>query len=427
MQTEKPVASFWFRLPVAALTILGGTLVLLAAQTLSGFHSSAMPLAATSQLGLPPTDIGVLNLIRQIALVVTAFLTGVYGGRFGWRKVALAGIIILSISTGISGVMTSFAGLAVASFGAGFGSGMLLTAMIVLALNDIGTHWLLASAAALYFAISEISSVFGAVSFVLIQQAGFQTGFLMAGGVCLGIGLAGLGLIGIALLVRRSRTWKDEWLDLGRDSFQKPGLILILAAAFLVGWANQASSFGSIFASQTLGLSSSEVGLVFAAVGAATLFAALASFLSGGFADLFDWLTPRIFHRKIGRLIIFTLGIIILCAGFGILLAAKEPKGLTAGLIALPVGLAVLSPPLFALLISRAPHRLWGLVTGLFLAAESLGSLGNIINGLAANTLGFTSVWIISAIVSLAALALVTISGRFDTAVPISGRPRTGT
>jgi hypothetical protein len=94
METEKPVVSFWFRLLVAASTIVGVTLVLLVSQTAGGLMTTVLP-AAVTKINLSLRDIAALLYTRHFDFIAGAILAGFFGSRPGWRKTGLAGLAIL--------------------------------------------------------------------------------------------------------------------------------------------------------------------------------------------------------------------------------------------------------------------------------------------------------------------------------------------
>lgn len=68
-------------------------------------------------------QIGLLTAINSVGMAVGAAAAGSLADRFGRRAILLVTLIIFSLATGLSALATSFAGLCVLRFAAGFGLG----------------------------------------------------------------------------------------------------------------------------------------------------------------------------------------------------------------------------------------------------------------------------------------------------------------
>jgi MFS family permease len=190
-------------------------------------------------------------------------------------------------------------------------------------------------------------------------------------------------------------------------------------AVFLIGWTiSSLGGFVVLYATKQLGLRPSDVGFAFAALGGALVVIALFLPFAGMLADLLDWLTLRTIRRQWGRKLFVAVGVLILCSGLAILLFAKDTQGVAGSLVVARLGEAILSPGLFALVIARAPHRLWGTMAGLYLAVSAAGSLGNTASGFAADTLGLASPFVLGIVVAVLALLLIAAAARFEHGQP---------
>jgi len=414
MDSEKSVAKFGVRLIVAVLTLLGGSLAIFTAQASTSIFSTFLPVFASTNLGIQSDEVATLSLIGLATTILSAPLFGFYGDRVGRRKLSLIGALVLGVSIAATSQMTNVLTLALGYIGVAIGTSMLLPSLIAQMFKDTGTHWLLASVAALYFTMTQLAvvTVFGSP---LIQQIGVKTGLIIAGLAILAGGSVGMGFVGLSHVLSRRYVWRDEWLDLARDRAQLLSLTLILIAVFLIGWTT--SSIGNsvlFFAEEQLGLQPSDVALAVTALGGALVVFALFSPSAGVLADSLDWLTLRFVRRQLGRQLFVAIGVLILCSGLGIVLLANDTQGVAGSLIVARLGVTILSPSLFALVIARAPHRLWGTMAGLYLAVSAASNLGTTASGFVADTLGLASPFVLGIVVAALALPLIAVASKFE-------------
>lgn len=410
MESQKPVAEPGIRVAVAVLTLLGGLVVVFAAQVSTNIFSTFMPMHVSDGEGLSSSQFVTLSLIRLVTMIVTAPLFGYYGDRAGRRRLALIGVFVLGISIIAVGQMTGFPALALGYFVSAIGASMVLTSLLALMFKAIGTHWLLAFVAALYVTTAQVASSGFVAGALLIEQFGFKTGLTISGLVIVAVGTFGLGFVGLAYLLIRRASWLDEWLDSSRSKPQWASISLALLAVFLIRWTCSTESLIAVYATTDLGLQMAEVSV---AIGAISVVLAAIAFLippAGLLADLLDYLTRRFAGRQFGRQSIVALGVLILCIGFGILLFAKDTQGVAGSLLAMRLGSALLGPSLLAVVIAYAPNRLWGTVTGLYLAATAAGELGNVGSGFAADRWGWTSTFVLGIVLAALALVLVAVA-----------------
>ncbi|MDE3089758.1 MAG: MFS transporter [Chloroflexota bacterium] len=416
MESEKSLAKFGIRLIVAILTLLGGSLVIFTAQASTNIFSTFLPVLASANLGIQSDQVTKLSLIALATTILSAPLFGFYGDRVGRRKLELIGALVLGVSIAATSQMANVPTLALGYIGVAIGTSMLLTSLIAQMFEDTGTHWLLASVAALYFAMTQlggaVANVFGSL---LMQPIGVKTELIIAGLAVLAGGSVGMGFVALSYVLRRRYVWQDEWLDSARDKAHSVSLTLIFMAVFLIGWTTTSiGSFVALYATMQLGLRVSDVGLAFGALGVALVVIALALPFAGLLADLLDWLTLRIVRRQLGRQLFVAIGAFILCSGLGILLLAKDTQGITGSLIVARLGSAILSPSLLAVVIARAPHRLWGTMAGLYLAVSAASSLGNTVSSFVADVLGLASPFVLGIVVTALALLLIVVASMFE-------------
>ncbi len=416
MESEKSIAKFGVRLIVAVLTLLGGSLVIFTARASTNIFSTFLPVLASANLGIQSDDVTTLSLIALATTILSAPLFGFYGDKVGRRKLSLIGALVLGVSIAATGQMTNVTTLALGYIGVAIGTSMLLTSLIAQMFEDTGTHWLMASVAAMYFAMTQLGgavvNVFGPL---LMQQIGVKTELIIAGLAVLAGGSVGMGFVALSYVLRRRYVWQDEWLDSVRDKAQSVSLTLIFMAVFLIGWTTTSiGSFVVLYATKQLGLRVSDVGLAFGSLGVALVVIALALPFAGLLADLLGWLTLRVVRLQLGRQLFVAMGVLILCSGLGILLIAKDTLGVAGGIVVARSGEAILSPSLLALVMARAPHRLWGTMAGLYLAVSAASNLGNTVSGFVADTLGLASPFVLGIVVAALALLLIAVASRFE-------------
>jgi hypothetical protein len=399
MQHQKPVANFGARLLVAVFTVIGGSLILFATSMIYNALSGNISYRVSAQ----PDMLITMNIISLAGTVLGALVAGFSGGSVGWRKLSLIGGVVMGASAIWLRQIGGIPGLAFTQFGMAVGEAMVTVSVVALLLAVVGTPWLLASVAALYLAVTEFAAA-------VTQFSAYVEPTLS---VVLGVVIGGLGLasggFSYVLSLSLPYTWRAAQPGSAPDKVQPAELTLMLVAVFLIGWAATSVGFLDSYATDHLGLPTSEVSTAIGALVAVLGVIAFCPLLAGPVADVLDWLTVRYTQRRWGRTFVAVSGMAVLCTGLGTLLMAGNAQGLTNALIMTRLGLGVLGPALLALVIATMPAHVWGAAVGLYLAVNAAGYMGHIAMRLAVDEVGPASPFVLG--LALSALAVILVAG----------------
>jgi MFS family permease len=362
--------------------------------TAAGMLIPALPRYVEGPLGGGSVAVGVVFGAFSISAVVLRPVAGVFGDRRGRRPLMLGGAAIFAASVLAYGLATTPAALAGIRLVSGAGEALFFVGMAT-AFTDMapperrGEAMSLASLA-LYLGIG----IGPPIAEVVVARFGFTTVWTLT---------AAAALVAVALVTRVAETRPDEAAPgetaAGDVNGSPTGRRLIHPAGLLPGVVLMASIVGmagflAFVPLHVLDLGMSGSGLIL------LLFAGIVVVIRSAGARLPDLLGPR---RAIRAAL--TMSVI----GLTVVGVWQTPFGLVLGTIVLGVGIALLTPSVFALAVADVPARERGQVVATTSAFIDVAfGVGPVTMGLVAAAMGRPAVFLTGAVIAGAGLVLVT-------------------
>ncbi|MGB9722445.1 MAG: hypothetical protein ACP5OO_00565 [Chloroflexia bacterium] len=390
----------------AILSLLGGLLLTFALQ---------------SSLAL-----SVLNLPRTLVFALAAVLFGLLADEVGRGKVLAGGVALSAPVLVLAGRSGPGLGQEVCLLLLAVGLAMVLSPLLSILLAGVRTERLLATAAGLYLAVGGLAS--------LVARSLFQVGTLQVGRLDLQVGtfqlplelgilhtpfgpfggylavVAGLGGLLLALAGLSGRRLPSEDPEVAGAGRRLP--LLLLASWLATASLALVLAFLSPLAQERAGVSYDTVRFLLMALPVPVV---LVQFLGGPAADLFEWAVWRMSGRRGGRAVAAALGVLLLVAGFVLLLLATDISALTNAVPIVGIGYGLLGPSLLALVAGGLPRGRWGLAAGLYLAVTALA--GSPCLALLGDMPASTALYLALALAALISLPLVVLFVRPGTEV----------
>jgi MFS family permease len=372
-----------------------------------GLIVPVLPLYARS-FGVGAAEVGILNTTFALARLSFDLVAGPLADRFGERRMATLGSVVVGVSSALAAVAPSFGLLVVFRALGGAGSSILFAALMSYLIHTVPPNRM-ARTMSFFFASFLLGTGLGQPIGGLIAEAfGLASPLWFYAGAC--FISAGLTLRFLSDAARPAHEHPPAgspaevlagsegpvaaaW-SRARMLLRIPGFVTALAANAVLFWV-----LGSIrltlvplFARDEVRLSEAGIGLVLGAAAAGQL---AVMWRGGTVADV---------RGRKAALVPGLAGLIVSVAVLGL---ATQPWSLAVALAAMGVasGFAGVVPA--SIVADVAPKRSSGSAVGLFRFAGDVGFvLGPAVTGLVADVGGYTVAFVVAAIPVVAVLAL---------------------
>ena len=346
----------------------------------AGHFSMAFPSLATFYLGLFLIVIGTGLLKGNVSVIV-----GQLYARHDTRRDAGFSIFYMGINLGafIAPLVCGYLGqrvdwhLGFAAAGAGMVIGIIQYVAGGRYLGDAGLHPAPAASAAEFARVRRRAIWLGAVTSIVIVLfgAGAYTGVLPVGAQQIADG-AGYLLLLLCLIFFGWLLFSPSWAP---DERRRIYVIVIFFLAAAIFWSlfEQAGSTLNLFADRDT--RTSILGWGFPS----SWFQSMNSFFIWSFAPVFAWLWIRMGRHEPSTPIKFSLGLLLVGAGFAVLVVGARlaengvqvsPMWLTVVYLLHTFGELCLSPVGLSAMTKLAPVRIAGLMMGVWFLATSVGN-----------------------------------------------------
>ena len=389
-----------------------------------GIIAPILPLYARS-FGVSYQTASLLISVFPFARLIFDPIAGPIIDRYGERRSAIVGVLIVGVSAVLAGLAPNFL-LAVLFRGAGGGGSAVFIASLYSYLLKVVPSERMARTLSVFYGSLNVGIIAGGpVGGLVAETFGLASPLLLYAGLC--FLSAGLYLRFMPDAPRRAEAVGQHgassevqaeavplWRRLARDAavlLRMPAFVtvLVLNVAFFWFVAGAYDTLVPLFAKEQLGMSTVGVGVVFTIAVAAEF---LVLYPTASVAD-------RAGRRRVVLPSMAALAVLGATLGW-----AQSPVALAVlmGLVGLASGAAASAPA--AMLSDVAPPRDSGTAVGLFRFAGDLGFvLGPLVGGIVAGTLGFKAAFVVMAVPAVVGLvfALRTPETLKREAVPSSG------
>jgi MFS transporter, DHA1 family, multidrug resistance protein len=348
-----------------------------------------LPLFA-HDLGAGPLMVGLVMAASTMTGVMVKMPAGALSDVFGRRALLVGGAAVFGFTPFVYPAVTSLAGLIALRFVHGNATaifGPVASASVSdLAPADRRGRWL-----GSYSAVQAAAQGLGALlAGALIADGRFDRAFIVSGAV---------GLVALALASRQPRptvlaTTANPWWRRTRDGLvevlgNRRLLIVSAAHAAVLLVSGSLAAFMPLFAKDTLGLSTTEIGAILAGQ---TMAALIARPVSGSVSD------------RLGRRAVIVSGLMACCAALLLVAMATSFLTLAAAVVMFGAALAVAASATSALVTDLSRRARYGAAHGVFGTIYDVGDAsGPIVAGLLAAALGYQQMFLVNA----AAAALI--------------------
>lgn len=335
-------------------------------------------------LGAGPRMVGLVMAASTITGVMVKMPAGALSDVFGRRALLVAGAAVFGFTPFVYPAVTSLAGLIALRFVHGNATaifGPVASASVSdLAPADRRGRWL-----GSYSAIQAAAQGLGALlAGALIADGRFDRAFIVSGAV---------GLVALALASRQPRptviaTTGNPWWRQTRDGLvevlgNRRLLIVSAAHAAVLLVSGSLAAFMPLFAKDTLGLSTTEIGAILAGQ---TMAALIARPVSGSVSD------------RLGRRAVIVSGLIACCAALLLVAMAASFLTLAAAVVMFGAAVAVAASATSALVTDLSRRARYGAAHGVFGTIYDVGDAsGPIVAGLLAAALGYQQMFLVNA------------------------------
>jgi MFS family permease len=345
-------------------------------------RSPLLPLFAR-HLGASPEMVGLVMAASTITGVAVKMPAGALSDVFGRRALLVAGAAVFGLTPFVYPAVTSLAWLIALRFVHGNATaifGPVASASVSdLAPSDRRGRWL-----GTYSAVQAAAQGCGALlAGTLIANGRFDRAFMVS------------GLVGVAALTlawRQPRSVAEASSDVPWWRRTRVGLVEVLrdrrilmvsaahAAVLLV--SGSMATFMPLFAKETLGLTTVQIGAI---VGVQTAAALIARPVSGSVSD--RW----------GRKVVIVSGLVACCGAFGLVAMATDAMTLAVAVVMFGASLAVAAAATSALVTDLSRRASYGAAHGVFGTIYDVGDAsGPVVAGLLVAAVGYQHMFLLN-------------------------------
>ncbi len=145
-----------------------------------GLSGTVFPLYLNFELGIPVELIGLIVSFKTFGTIIATALSGYLSDKFGRKPMIALGMLLDSLCFYAYTVASSFDTLVLIGLAEGFGSGMILTSMMVL-LSEVVSSKLRGGALGMYRTFMDVGGFIGPLFFMsILEPLGYQLTFISA-------------------------------------------------------------------------------------------------------------------------------------------------------------------------------------------------------------------------------------------------------
>lgn len=377
MDSKKPV-NVWIKILIAVLVFIGAGLALLAGLLCFSAFDNLLPTRIAMSAKLEGAQYQVWRLILPGTFVVFSVLTGFFGKKLGWRKLALIGTFLFGLDLILLAFLQSYIALIVLSVVGGIGAALMLVSLLTLFFTYVSPHWILATTVALFFPITRFYVVLDRIPPMTNPTIDLQNVFLGMGGIVLVAGGFGLVLLLAAHLIGNAFTWPEDICDPSGGLLRKGRIIRVLVAVLLMTLALGVYRYNGLTRAEfaLLQLFGRNTGLFRTLhMGPALFFTVVLAFSIGPIADILEAISYGLFHHRVMRPLTMALGVLIYSAASIAFQLVTDAQAVSIIRLLIILSAFLVLPMLVAILLSDAPSRHWGWIIGIVLGAIYLGNI----------------------------------------------------